>query len=274
MRTPDGVPGLNFRSWGIPPMTEPWPTVAPASTTTWPSSTTWCPTLTPASSVTSGPMTAKAPTDAPAASDARGSMTADGWMASLIGVARGRTRPRAQPRFQILQPLLERAKAAARSGQALGGHQGALGLGRGLRQRAEDSGARFQVRVEPGLALGDGAIAEGHVIGHPHLPGQDHAAAETGGARDSDLGDDDAMLADLHVVGDLHEVIDLGAAPDDGLPQHGPIDGRVGADLHVVLDDHRSHLGDLTVGMAVPGVPEAIVADHGARVHDHPSAQL
>src|SRR5262249_20842289 len=67
--------------------------------------------------------------------------------------------------------------------------------------------------------------------------------------------------------------VDLGAAADQGLAQHGTIDGAVGADLHVVLDDHGPYLRNLAVRLAVPGVTEAVVADHGARMHDDPAPE-
>ena len=40
IRTPDGVPSRNLRSWGLPPSTEPWPTFARGAISTRPSSTT------------------------------------------------------------------------------------------------------------------------------------------------------------------------------------------------------------------------------------------
>src|SRR5438309_446835 len=51
--TPDGVPSLNFKSWGRPPSTEPWPIFTPRPSSTRPSSTQWWPTSTSAPIVAS-----------------------------------------------------------------------------------------------------------------------------------------------------------------------------------------------------------------------------
>ena len=50
----------------------------------------------------------------------------------------------------------------------------------------------------------------------------------------------DAALADRAVVSDLHEVVDLGAAADPRVAERAAVDGRVGADLDVVLDPRRA----------------------------------
>ena len=106
------------------------------------------------------------------------------------------------------------------------------------------------------------------------LPGEDHTAPDPARARDADLGDDDRVLADLDVVRDLHEVVDLGAAPHDRVAEHRAIDRRVGADLHVVLDEDPAHLRDLAVRLPVECVAEAVGPDHRARMDDDPPAEL
>src|SRR5437667_11036281 len=56
-------------------------------------------------------------------------------------------------------------------------------------------------------------------------------------ARDPALGDDPAMPADHGVGADLHQVADAGPFADDGVASIAAVDGRAGADLHVILDD-------------------------------------
>ena len=74
------------------------------------------------------------------------------------------------------------------------------------------------------------------------------------------------MRADIDVVRDLHQVVDLGTAADARAAEAGAVDGRVGPDLHIVLDDHDAHLRDLVV-FAIDGrVAEAIGADDAAVV--------
>ena len=55
------------------------------------------------------------------------------------------------------------------------------------------------------------------------------------------------MLAHHAVVPDLDQVVDLGAAADAGDIQRRTIDGRVGSNLDVVLDDNAPDLPDLPV---------------------------
>jgi len=54
----------------------------------------------------------------------------------------------------------------------------------------------------------------------------------------------------ITTLADLHKVIDLGALADRGAFEPGPIDRRVGADLHVVTDRNRPDLRDLLVAAA------------------------
>ena len=73
--------------------------------------------------------------------------------------------------------------------------------------------------------------------------------------------DDDAMAADDDVVADLHEVVDLGALADHRVAAGAPVDGGVGADLDVVLDDDAADLRHLEMALAPHGEAEAVLAD-------------
>src|SRR5207244_12087107 len=117
------------------------------------------------------------------------------------------------------------------------------------------------------------AVADRDVVGDADLAAEHHAAADARRARNAGLGRDDAALADLDVVRDLHEVVDLRAAPDDRGAEHRAIDRRVGADLHVVLDEDPAHLRDLTVRLPVERVAEAVGPDHRARLDDDPPTE-
>ena len=80
------------------------------------------------------------------------------------------------------------------------------------------------------------------------------------------------MLTDLDVVGDLDQVVHFRAATDDRLAEGGAVHGHVRAQLHVVLKDHGSNLGDLSVPSAFLDVAEPVAADDRARMDDHPIA--
>src|SRR4029453_2659252 len=84
IRTPEGVSSRNLRSWGRPPSSEPWPTVARSPISTRPSSAQWWPISTPAPSFTSAPTTANARMRTPARSVAFGSTRAVGCTPSIM----------------------------------------------------------------------------------------------------------------------------------------------------------------------------------------------
>ena len=75
------------------------------------------------------------------------------------------------------------------------------------------------------------------MAGDARLPAGDDEIAEFGRAGYPDLADDDAMAADDDVMGDLNEIIDLGPLADDRVAIGAAIDGGIGADLDIVLDD-------------------------------------
>src|SRR5690606_13877695 len=111
-------------------------------------------------------------------------------------------------------------------------------------------------------------IAHGEVPGHARLAGQGHPVADARTARDPRHGHDQAVFADLHVVPDLNQVVDLGAATDPRRPTDAPIHRDVGADLHVVLNQHRADVRHFAVLAVDRDVTKAVAADHGARVDD------
>ena len=61
-------------------------------------------------------------------------------------------------------------------------------------------------------------------------------------AGNSGLRCDDRILADHNVVRDLHEIVDLCSLLNPGSAKPGAIDGRVGADLDIIVDLYNSEL--------------------------------
>ena len=74
------------------------------------------------------------------------------------------------------------------------------------------------------------------------------------------------------VVPDLDEIINFRALADDRVLKGAPIDGRIGADLDVVLDDDPADLRHLEVPAGAHGEAEAVLADAHARMDDDPVA--
>ena len=94
-------------------------------------------------------------------------------------------------------------------------------------------------------------------------------SSSMGAAGHADLRREQHVAPHRHAVGDLHEVVDLGAGADAGLPDRRPVDRRIRADLHVVLDDEPADLRDLLVrAVGAPGEAEAVAA-HDRAVLDH-----
>ena len=75
-------------------------------------------------------------------------------------------------------------------------------------------------------------------------------------------------------MGHLDEVVELHATADDGLAHGAAVDARVGAYLHIVLDDHNAYLRNLVVAILVGGEAEAVGTDHTARMDGDAVAHL
>ena len=129
------------------------------------------------------------------------------------------------------------------------------------------------VADEPGLGADLGALAHAQVPGHRGLAADLDEVFQHGGARDADLGDDDAAAAEADVVADLHQVIEAGTGADDGVLHGAAVDGGVGADLDVVLDQHAAELGNGEVAGFGVGEAEAFLADTDAGGQRHAVAE-
>src|SRR6185436_6255343 len=135
--------------------------------------------------------------------------------------------------------------------------------------RAPHLGARRHVVLDVRHAGGLGAAAHLDVTDHAGLGAHHHVVAQLRRASDAALGNDDAVPADHHVVGDLHEVVDLGALADHRVRQRAAVDGRIGADLHIVTDHDAADLRHLQAPFgAAHGKAEAVLADARASVDD------
>lgn len=104
---------------------------------------------------------------------------------------------------------------------------------------------------------------------HARLARQGDAISDQGSAGDAGERHNEAVLADDDVVRDLHQVVDLSAPLDHRRTAHAPIDGDVGADLHIVFDDHRADVRHFMLLAAHRHVAETVGADDRSRVDDH-----
>src|SRR6202035_1870783 len=135
-------------------------------------------------------------------------------------------------------------------------------------RKAVVAGAGRHVADHAGAGADHGAIADGDVVGNAGLSGHHHIIPDFDTARYADLRDNDAVSPDLAVVSDLHQIVDLGALADDGVAAGAAVDGRIGADLHIVLNDDAAGLRDFLMALRARQIAKTVLADTGARVDD------
>ena len=116
----------------------------------------------------------------------------------------------------------------------------------------------------------DCARFDAHVIGDADLAADDDVVFNDGAARKAGLGGNDHVLADLHIVADMHQIVDFRAAADARLVERAAVDGGVGADFDVVLNDEASNLWELFVasGLGVADVAESFAAQYRSSLDD------
>src|ERR1039458_3368291 len=88
------------------------------------------------------------------------------------------------------------------------------------------------------------------------------------------LAHDQTVPANDDVVRDVHKIINLGALADDSGTKRAAVNGRVGADLHVVVDDHIADLQHFAVAALVEHVAVAVRTDDRAGVDADPMTDL
>ena len=83
-----------------------------------------------------------------------------------------------------------------------------------------------------------------------------------------DKAGDHAVAADAHVVRDLDQIVDLGVFADNRVGHGATVDGGIGADLDIVLDNDAADLRN-ALGPRAGDEAETVLADLGAGVDDH-----
>ena len=67
-------------------------------------------------------------------------------------------------------------------------------------------------------------------------------------------------------MGDLYLVIQLHAVTDDRVIERAAVNGGVGADLHLVADNHATELRNFLPALAILRKTEAVSTDHRTRL--------
>src|SRR5436309_825739 len=112
---------------------------------------------------------------------------------------------------------------------------------------ADPALARRNIRADAGGGRHLGTVADGYIITDSHVSAEHDEVAYRNASGDTHLPGDQAMAPDDGVVADLHLIVDLGSLADHGIAVAAAVDGGVGADLDIVLDDHPPDLHDLGV---------------------------
>src|SRR5437879_2269722 len=90
----------------------------------------------------------------------------------------------------------------------------------------------------------------------------------------ADLPHDQAVPAHHHVVGDMDQVVNFRALPNHGGPQRAAVNGGIGADLDVVVDDDVPELEHFPVAALVQHVAETVRPDYRAGMDGDAVADL
>ena len=131
-------------------------------------------------------------------------------------------------------------------------------------------GSRGDVLRNPRLRTDGRALADLDMIDDSNLPGESYILAQLRAARDTSLRRDHRILPNLNVMRDLHQIVDFRAAANHRAAQRRAVDGGVGADLHIVLDDDDADLRDFDSRCAPPRVTETIAADNDPGMENDP----
>lgn len=120
------------------------------------------------------------------------------------------------------------------------------------------------------------SFANAGMLANPDLPAEYRSILNDDAAGKARLGCDDDVFTNLAIVSDVNQVVDLRSAPDSGLIEGAPIDGRIRPNLHIIFNDQSSNLRKLLVmaRLAIPHVTEAIAAQHSPGMRNDAIPQL
>src|SRR6185503_13295112 len=149
--------------------------------------------------------------------------------------------------LKLLNMLFQVTHAAHHVREFLQSNPLSLGLFIRVGRYAKDCSALGHVAHHTRLRPNRRLPPEGQMSGDARLGSDDAIISQPGATRKTGLAHHQTMLPHYDVVGDMHEIVYLAARPYDSRSERGTIDGCVGADLHIVVDDHVAHLQDFAV---------------------------
>src|SRR5579864_2210864 len=128
----------------------------------------------------------------------------------------------------------------------------------------------------PALRSKNGSILDAHVVRDSDLAADDDIILYHCAAGETCLRRDHNVFANIDVVSHMYQVIDFCAAANAGDIERAAIDGRIGANLHVIFNDKPSDLRKLFVvsGFRVAYIAEAVASKYGSCVNHNPAAKF
>ncbi|MEK7191792.1 MAG: hypothetical protein AAB153_05800, partial [Pseudomonadota bacterium] len=106
------------------------------------------------------------------------------------------------------------------------------------------------------------------------MPAEGAARTDGCAAGDPNARRDGGVVANTDVVRDMHLVIELDAITDDGVVERATIDGRIGADFHIIADHDAPKLRDFLPALAIAGKTKSIGTDDGAGLDQATPAEM
>ena len=114
-----------------------------------------------------------------------------------------------------------------------------------------------------------GTVGDGDMSDEARLSAHHAVLAEMRRSAHAHLCRQSGVLAYLHIVGQMDKIIQFHAPVDMRRAHRGAVDGGIGPDFHVVVDDHIAHLRDLLVmAVGLRSEAKAVGAEHCTRMED------
>ena len=111
---------------------------------------------------------------------------------------------------------------------------------------------------DPGSTGNHRLIPYSNMPSYACLTGYNDVISYLGAPCNTYLGNNDTVLPDLNVVANLDLIIDFGSFADPRCAQCPTIDGRIGTNLDIIVNDDISNLRDFSVESSVHDIPVAI----------------
>src|SRR5205823_9293548 len=126
-----------------------------------------------------------------------------------------------------------------------------------------------EILRNPSLCADQRAVSDLNMPNNSDLASNHHSFANPDASGNPGLRGNYGVFSNHNVVGHLHQIINLRARLNPSPTESRPIDRRVRADLHVIVDLDNSYLRHFLLTLCCHFETEPVGADHGAAVQNH-----